>query len=144
MSPLASCRRTAAALMTATLLAACAAAPWWQQDLDAWVGAPTAELLEAWGPPLRTLTAADGSTVLVFERTRQLDPRIERLAEPGAVLEPGRARENYLPPPQGECMLFFEIGADTVQAVRHEGQACDIVPRDPVRRRSDPATGRPR
>lgn len=144
MSPSPCLRRTVAALPAALLLAACAATPWWQQDLDAWIGAPTGELLDAWGPPLRTLSAADGSTLLVFERTRHLDARIERLAEPGAPLEPARAREAYSPPQQNDCTLFFEIDNDTVAGVRHEGQACDVVPRDPSRRRDDPAPARAR
>ena len=140
MSPPPSRRHAAASLLAALLLTACTATSWWQQDLDAWVGAPTSELLDAWGPPLRTLSEADGSTVLVFERTRNLDQRIERLAEPGAPLDPSRPRQSYSPPPQGECTLFFEISHDAVAAVRHEGGACDVVPRDPTRRRNDPAT----
>lgn len=144
MSPLPPRRHGAASLLAALLLTACAAAPWWQQDVDDWIGAPTAELLDAWGPPLRTLSEADGSTLLVFERTRHLDPRIEQLAEPGAPLDPGRPQQSRTPPPQGECTLFFSISNDTVTAARHEGQACDVVPRDPARRRSDPATGRTR
>ena len=144
MRPLPKRRDAAAALLAALLLSACAAAPWWQQDLDAWVGAPTSELLDAWGPPLRTRSEADGSTVLVFERTRRLDHRIEQLAEPGAPLDPSRPRQSRSPPAQSECTLYFEIRNDRVAAVRHAGQACDVVPRDPARRRSDPATGRTR
>ncbi|NHA13879.1 hypothetical protein [Thioalkalivibrio sp. XN279] len=144
MSPSLSRRHAAATLLAALLLTACAATPWWQQDLDAWVGASTSALLDAWGPPLRTVSEADGATVLVYERTRSLDPRIEQLADPGAPLDPGRPRQPRSPAPQGECTLFFEIRNDTVAAARHEGQACDVVPRDPTRRRSDPATGRTR
>ena len=131
-----------AALLATAVLAACVASPWWQDDLDAWIGAPTAEVLDAWGPPLRTLNEADGSTVLVFERTRRLDRGIERLAEPGAALEPAASREAYSPPQQDDCTLFFEISGNTVAAVRHEGVACDVVPRNPARRRADPATGK--
>jgi hypothetical protein len=141
MSPSPPPWRTTAALIATVLLGACAATPWWQQDLDAWIGASTAELLDAWGPPLRTLSSAEGATVLVFERTRSLDPRIERLAEPGAPLEPGATRQSYIPPQQSDCTLFFDVRDNTVVGIRHEGTACDIVPREPVRRRSDPATG---
>jgi hypothetical protein len=144
MSPFPSRRHAAASLLAALLFTACAATPWWQQDLDAWIGAPTSELLDAWGPPLRTLSEADGSTLLVFERTRSLDPRIEQLANPGAALDPNRSRQALSAPRQSDCMLFFEISDDAVTAVRHEGQACNIVPRDPTRRRSDPETGRTR
>jgi hypothetical protein len=134
----------AATCIAAGLLAACAATPWWHAELDTWIGAPTTELLDAWGPPLRIMSNADGSTLLVFERTRSLDPRIEQLANPGAALDPNRSRQALSAPRQSDCMLFFEISDDAVTAVRHEGQACNIVPRDPTRRRSDPATGRQR
>jgi hypothetical protein len=144
MSPPPPLRHTGAALLAAALLVACAASPWWQEDLQAWIGAPTAEVLEAWGPPLRTLSDADGKTVLVFERTRSLDRGIERLAEPGAPLEPGRPREAYSPQQQDDCTLFFEISGSSVAAVRHEGTACDVVPRDPARRRADPSPSRTR
>lgn len=125
------------------LLAACAVQPWWVQDLSAWEGAPVDELLAAWGTPLRTLPDEGGRVVLVYERTRRLDHRIEQLAEPGARLDPTRSLPAYAPSPDSDCLLFFELEADRVVATRHEGTACDIVPRDPARRRSDPAAGRP-
>ena len=137
MSPPSPARLLAAATLLA-LLAACAAHPWWVRDLAAWEGAPAGELLDAWGTPLRTLPGDDGRTVLVYERTRRLDHRIERLAEPGARLDPTRSPAGYTPPGQSDCMLFFELAADRVVATRHEGAACDVVPREPERRRADP------
>lgn len=141
MSPSKPLRRLAPGAILA-LLAACAAQPWWVQDLSAWEGAPVDELLEAWGAPLRTLPDEDGRVVLVYERTRRLDHRIEQLAQPGARLDPARSRPAFTPSPDSECLLFFEVATDRVVATRHEGAACDIVPRDPARRRSDPGTGR--
>ena len=133
-----------AAIAVAALAAGCAAAPWWEQDLAAWEGAPVSELLEAWGPPLRTITSADGASLLVYERTRQLDRRIEALADPAAPFDPARARDGYTAPQRSDCMLFFEIRDEVVAATRHEGGACDVLPRDPARRRSDPPGGRER
>ncbi len=117
---------------------------WWQQDLQEWEGAPVSELLEAWGSPLRTLTAEDEATVLVFERVRELDLRLEALADPSLRLDPDRPRVSHASPPGSDCLVFFEIEAEHVRATRHEGSACDIVPRDPARRRADPATDRRR
>lgn len=137
--------RAARLLAPAALLAlpaACAVQSWWVQDLSAWEGAPAEELLDAWGTPLRTLPVERGRVVLVYERTRELDHRIERLAEPGARLDPTRSPTGFAPSGRSDCLLFFELQDDVVVATRHEGAACDIVPREPERRRSDPPSGR--
>jgi hypothetical protein len=127
------------------LLAACAGPQaWWQRDLQEWQGAPVSELLDAWGPPLRTLTDEDEETVLVYESARELDHRLEKLRDPGAQLGTDRTDPIYLPIDRTECRLYFEIADEHVAAVRHEGSACDIVPRDPARRIKDPAPRRGR
>lgn len=134
------------ALVALAALAGACAAPgyWWQKDLQAWEGAPMDEVLDAWGPPLRTLTDADGGTVLVYDTVRELDRRIERLADPAARLDPDAERGTFTPVDRSECTVFFEIEADVVAVARYEGQACDIVPRDPERRRKDPEPARRR
>lgn len=135
----------AAPALLALACAGCAAGgPWWLQDLREWQGAPAAEVLEAWGPPLRTLTPAADETVLVYDRVRELDLRIERLRDPGAPLDPDRPRADYAPPQRSDCTVYFELRSDVVTAVRHEGAACDIVPRDPARRQADPEPRRKR
>lgn len=132
-------------LAAVSLIAACATTPaWWQRDLQEWQGAPVSELLEAWGPPLRTLTGEDEATVLVYDRTRQLDHRLEKLRDPAARLSRDWSDPAFSPVDRSECTLFFEIAAEHVAAVRHEGAACDIVPRDPQRRLSDPPPRRGR
>lgn len=131
--------RLLALLLPAALAAGCAGPKsWWLQDLEEWQGAPVTELLEAWGPPVRTLTGENEATVLVFERVRELDQRFETLADPAARLDPDRERAGFTRPQRSECLVFFEISAEHVTATRHEGAACDIVPRDPARRRTDP------
>lgn len=127
------------------LVAGCVPAQsWWQQDLQEWQGAPVSELLAAWGAPLRTLTGANTATVLVFERSRELDHRFETLADPAARLDPDRDRAVHAVPDRSECTFFFEILGDEVVAARHEGTACDVVARDPARRRADPEPARRR
>jgi hypothetical protein len=126
-------------LVLAALSSACAGSKQWvQRDLQEWVGAPVSELLDAWGPPLRTLTEADGTTVLVFESVRELDHRLERLRDPGAPLRGEGSTPISTPVDRSDCTLRFEIASEHVVSASHEGAACNVVPRDPARRRSDP------
>lgn len=133
-------------LVAAVMLVTACAAPsdWWQEDLQAWHGAPVPELLDAWGPPLRTLTAEGEATVLVYESARQMDHRLEELRDPGGPLDASRSGPAYTPVDRSECILYVEIAAEHVDSIRHEGAPCNIVPRDPLRRRLDPAPARPR
>jgi hypothetical protein len=133
-------------LLAGALLGAACAGPgdWWQQDLQEWQGAPVSEVLEAWGPPVRTLTGPGTPGTLVFESVRELDYRLERLRDPAARLDPDRGAHTPPPAERSECLVYFEIEADTVARVRSEGAACNIVPRDPARRRVDPAPARNR
>jgi hypothetical protein len=125
-------------LAATTLSAACAASgAWWQQDLQAWVGAPLAELVDAWGPPMRALTAESGKTLLVYESFRELDRRDEQLRDPGALLREEPPEGRYSPVDRSECTLYFELVDERVAAARHEGAACAIVPRDPARRQAE-------
>ena len=62
--------------------------------------------------------AFKGRTVLVYERTRQLDHRIEALATPGARLDAARTPAGYVPPNPSDCLLFFELLEDRVVAER--------------------------
>lgn len=127
------------------LSAACVAPrPWLQRDLQAWHGAPVSELLEAWGPPLHTLTGDDKDMVLVYESARQLQHELDELRDPGARLDPDRIEPIYRPDDRSECTLYFEITDEHVSSAHHEGGACDIVPRDASRRHADPAPARRR
>lgn len=132
-------------LVTLPLFTACLAPQgWWQRDLQEWQGAPVTELLDAWGPPLRTLTDEDELTILIYESERQLDHRLEELRDPGARLRTDSSEPVYQPVDRSECTLYFEIEAEHVASIRHEGSACDIVPRDPARRIADPQRRRGR
>jgi|SRR6056297_1687978 len=129
--------RIALLAAVALVVSACTGSrAWWQDDLETWRGVSASELVDAWGPPVRTLTADDDTTVLVYESTRELDYRMETLAEPARMLDPDRLRTAGMAVERGECTLFFELRGARVAAVRHEGAACDIVPRDRARRRA--------
>jgi hypothetical protein len=83
---------------------------WWQQDLQEWEGAPVSELLDAWGPPLRTQTGEDESAVLVYERIRQLDHRLEELRIP--------ARASARTPPQALFRRWIRASAPCTSKLR--------------------------
>ena len=119
------------ALLVAFMLTAACVGPrdWWQQDLQAWQGAPVSELLEVWGPPMRTLTGENEAAVLVYESARQLDHRLEELRNPATRLDPNTGGAQFARMDRTECTLYFEIVADRVTAARHEGSACEIRPR---------------
>ena len=118
-------------LLVAFMLTAACVGPrdWWQQDLQAWQGAPVSELLEVWGPPMRTLTGENEAAVLVYESARQLDHRLEELRNPATRLDPNTGGAQFARVDRTECTLYFEIVADRVTAARHEGSACEIRPR---------------
>lgn len=122
--------RLVSLLLACMLSAACVGTrDWWQRDLQAWQGAPVSELLEVWGPPMRTLTGESEATVLVYESARQLDHRLEELRDPATRLDPDTGGAEYTRVDRSECTLYFEILADRITAVRHEGSACEIMPR---------------
>ncbi|MFU8820265.1 MAG: hypothetical protein ACNA8G_01805 [Gammaproteobacteria bacterium] len=122
--------RLVSLLLAALLSAGCAGTrDWWQRDLQAWQGAPVSELLDVWGPPLRTLTGENEATVLVYESARQLDHRLEELKDPATRLDPDTGGAQFARVERGECTLYFEILAERVMAARHEGSACEIRPR---------------
>ena len=121
------------------LIAGCVSQQAWvERDLQEWQGAPVAELLEAWGPPAQTHSDADGRTVLVYDSARQLDTRLEKLRDPAGALSGERSPTEYGVGTRSECTLYFELREERVETARHEGAACDIVARDPARRRADP------
>lgn len=120
---------------TVAMTAACTGTQsWWHRDLQEWQGAPVSELLDAWGPPLRTLTGEDRAPMLVYEASRDLDHRQEMLRDPSARLRPDRDEALYSQRDRSECTVIFELEDDRVRVARHEGAACNIVPRDPRRR----------
>jgi hypothetical protein len=131
--------RLSCLLVAVALLSACAGpASWWQRDLQEWQGASISEVLEAWGPPMRTLQESDGEPVLVYETIRVMDPRMDALRDPGARLGDDPIEGLYIPPDRTECTMHFVIESERVSDIRHEGAGCRVVPRDPARRRSDP------
>jgi hypothetical protein len=128
-------------LAALSLLAACAApGAWLDRDLREWEGAPLAELVDAWGPPLRTLTGESGETLLIYESMREMDRSVEALRDPAARLMGEYPEGHYSPVDRSECVLYVEVVDERVAGIRREGGSCEVVPRDPARRQPQPET----
>lgn len=102
--------------------------PWWERELEAWVGASIAELEESWGPPRRTIIGESGRPVMVYESTVIRDPRDDRLRDPSQMV-------SDMPPSSApqvdelDCSMFFEVEGETVVATRYDGSGCQVIPR---------------
>ncbi|MEJ2515352.1 MAG: hypothetical protein P8080_12315 [Gammaproteobacteria bacterium] len=122
--------RHAPVVILAVLATACLGPrPWWEKELAAWEGASVSELMDAWGPPNRTVTGDDGQPVLVYDSTVAMDRRQDIMVDPDKAL--GRDA-----PDQGrdfiqdlDCSMYFEIENEVVAATRYEGAGCQVVSR---------------
>ncbi len=122
--------RHAPVIILAVLVTACLGPrPWWEKELQAWEGASVSELMDAWGPPDRTVTDDAGRPTLVYDSTVAMDRRQDIMLDPDKAL--GRDT-----PEQGrdfvqdfDCSMYFEIENETVAATRYEGAGCQVVSR---------------
>jgi hypothetical protein len=74
--------RLPVALLAYLVIAGCLSPrPWWERELNAWVGADAQELESVWGPPTRTIIGDSGRPVLVYESHSQIDPRQDTLRD---------------------------------------------------------------
>ena len=80
----------AATVLALSLTACLAPRPWWEKELNAWKGATTAEVMDAWGPPVRTITDKEGRPTLVYESFSVIDESDEELLNPNIVLQENR------------------------------------------------------
>jgi hypothetical protein len=109
--------------------------PWWEKELNAWVGAEAQELESTWGPPTRTIIGDSGRPVLVYESHTQIDPRQDTLRDPSRMVAtdapaPTRSVEDL------DCMMYFELENDRVVDARYDGAGCKVIPRPGVSPRS--------
>jgi len=102
--------------------------PWWEKELNAWVGADATELEAAWGPPVRTIVGSSGRPVLVYESHTTIDAREETLRDPSRMVSeqvPGPAN----PVEDFDCQMYFELENDRVVEVRYDGAGCQVISR---------------
>lgn len=102
--------------------------PWWEKELNAWVGADAQEVERLWGPPARTIVGKSGRPVMVYESHTTIDRRKDTLRDPSRMVsadapDPGAAIEDF------DCQMYFELENDQVVAVSHEGAGCQVIPR---------------
>ena len=121
--------RPLAILVVYAVLAGCLSpTPWWEKELDAWVGADAQELETVWGPPVRTIIGKSGRPVMVYESHTVVDQRQDRLRDPSRMVAAdapasGRAVEDL------DCQMEFELENDRIVETRYEGAGCQVIPR---------------
>lgn len=120
---------------TALLGGCLAPKPWWDTEMQAWVGASATELEEAWGPPRRTILSEAGRPIYVYESHTTIDRREDVLRDPNRVISADNPPERMERFQDFDCLMFFEIGDDTVVEASWEGAGCEVVSRDPRHRR---------
>lgn len=102
--------------------------PWWEPELEAWVGADVQELQASWGPPRRNVIGESGRPVMVYESHTVIDRGQETLRDPSRIVSdspPARAGsiEDF------DCTMYFEIENDVVVETRYDGAGCQVIPR---------------
>ena len=90
MPPKYSAGLPATAILAMSVTACFAPRPWWERELKAWEGASVEEIMDAWGPPVRTITDKDGRPTLVYESFSVIDESDEQLLNPNIVLQEDR------------------------------------------------------
>ena len=116
-------------LLAYLVIAGCLAPrPWWERELEAWVGADAKELERVWGPPSRTIIGKSGRPVFVYESHATIDPRQDTLRDPGRMVAtdapaPTRGVEEL------DCLMYFELENDRVVETRYDGAGCKVLSR---------------
>ena len=120
----------AATVLALSLTACLAPRPWWEKELNAWKGATTAEVMDAWGPPVRTITDKEGRPTLVYESFSVIDESDEELLNPNIVLQENRPVARSVE--ERECTMLLITEGDVVVDTDARGAGC-AVPRRPAR-----------
>ena len=116
-------------LGTYAILAGCLSPiPWWEKELNAWVGADGKELESTWGPPARTVVSKSGRPVLVYESHTTIDRRQETMRDPSQMVS-GEPPPPANPIEDFDCQMYFEMENDKVVGVSYEGAGCQVIPR---------------
>lgn len=123
--------RTVALASLLLLVAGCATAGKYRAILDSWAGQPVQNLVNSWGYPTSQMTAPDGNTVYVYQRS-------------GSIVMPTTSTTNATVNSYGSaaygtattttygggivqlnCATYFEIGSDkTIVNWRTQGNNC--------------------
>jgi len=109
--------------------------PWWEKELEAWVGASVEELEDSWGPPRRSIIGKSGRPVMVYESTTFRDPQDDRLRDPSQMVSDTQPSSQ----PQIDeldCSMFFEVENDIIVEARGDGAGCQVIPRPGLSPRS--------
>jgi hypothetical protein len=114
---------------SALLTSACfAPRPWWERELKAWEGATLEQILDGWGPPVRTITDKDGRPTLVYESYSVIDTNDEQLLDPNIVLREDRPVQRTVD--ERECTMLLVMENDVVVDTEARGAGCAVPIRD--------------
>lgn len=109
--------------------------PWWEGELKAWEGATVEDLMDAWGPPDRSESAPGGELTLVYETSTRRDLSQEALLDPNLQVVRESTEAAYEGVDVLDCSMYFQVADDLVERTRYEGAGCQVVSRDPRKRR---------
>jgi hypothetical protein len=121
----------ATAILALSVTACFAPRPWWEKELDAWKGASVEEIMDAWGPPVRTITDKEGRPTLVYESYSVIDESDEELLNPNIVLQEDRPLQHNIE--ERECTMLLMTQGDVVVETETRGAGCAVPPREPRR-----------
>ncbi len=100
--------------------------PWWDREMENWIGAPVEEFEAAWGPPLRTIIGDNDNPVYVYESHIVRDSMDDKLRDPSQRVSdqiPGAAPQVE----EFDCTMYFEIANNVVADAWHDGAGCQVV-----------------
>ena len=104
--------------------------PWWQAELDTWVGASGEELREVWGSPSRTEAAGSEESLYIYTSSIVADRQDEDLDK---ILRADRTYENQQNLTDYhytiECEMIFRLREDRVVEADSKGGGCNPRPR---------------
>ncbi len=131
MSPKTAAGAPAAIVLALSVTACFAPRPWWERELDSWKGATVEEVLDAWGPPVRTITDKKGRPALVYESYSVIDQAEEEMLNPNIVLQEDRPPARTVD--ERECTMVLTTENEIVVETQARGAGC-AVPRRPTQR----------
>lgn len=115
----------------AVALSGCATQAKYKARLDSWIGAPIDNLVASWGYPATQLTAPNGNTVYVYERSGGFVMPMTTTTNAHVTGYGNSAYGTATTTSYGgqyinmSCRTFFEVGPSrTIVSWRYEGNAC--------------------
>lgn len=117
-----------AAALLLSISACLAPRPWWDRELKSWEGATVEEVMDAWGPPVRTITDKEGRPTLVYESYSVIDTTDEELLNPNIILQEDRPIRGNVD--ERECTMMLVTENEVIVDASSEGAGCAVPRRE--------------